>query len=274
VAVRARHSARGQHFLRSSALAAELVRAAGISAGDLVYDLGAGTGVFTRALAHAGARVVAVELDPVLAAALRSRFEHVVEDDILRVPLPREPFRVVANLPFCDGTAILRRLFDPRVPLVSADVIVEWGLASKRTAVWPSTRLSVEWGAWFELSLARRLPRCCFAPPPTVDAAVMRGSRRKHPLVPPSDAGAYRRFVATAFRDGLRAVLSPRQIKRAGLELGFQPSARPRDLDATQWAALFRISREPAPSSPRRTSAGSGASLKGRRGKPRGGGNT
>jgi len=240
VAVRARHSARGQHFLRSSALAAELVRAAGIGAGDLVYDLGAGTGVLTRALARTGARVVAVEVDPALAAALRSRFEHVVEADILRTPLPHEPFRVVANLPFSDGTAIMRRLFDPRVPLVSADVILEWDVAKKRTAVWPSTQLSVEWGAWFELSLARRLPRSCFSPPPSVDAALLRAGRREQPLVPPRDAGAYRRFIGTGFRDGLRAVLSPRQIKRAALELGFQPSARPRDLDARQWAALFR----------------------------------
>jgi 23S rRNA (adenine-N6)-dimethyltransferase len=241
VAVRARRSARGQHFLRSSALAAELVRAAGIGPGDLVYDLGAGTGVLTRALARTGARVVAVELDPVLASALRSRFEHVVEEDILRAPLPREPFRVVANLPFCDGTAILRRLLDPRVPLVSADVIVEWGLAAKRSAVWPSTQLSVEWGAWFELSLVRRLPRTCFTPPPAVDAAVLQARCRREPLVRAEDVSDYHRFLETGFHAGLRALLSPRQIKRAAVELGFAREAQPRDLDAHQWAALYRL---------------------------------
>ena len=129
MAVRARHSARGQHFLRSSALAAELVRAAGIGRGDLVLDLGAGTGVLTRAIAGTGARVVAVELDPDLAASLRARFADVIEADILTIELPRQPFRVVANLPFACGTAILRRLLDPRAALVSADVILEWGLA-------------------------------------------------------------------------------------------------------------------------------------------------
>jgi 23S rRNA (adenine-N6)-dimethyltransferase len=270
--VRARHSARAQHFLRSSALAAELVRAAGIGAADLVYDLGAGTGVLTRALAHTGARVVAVERDPALAADLRRRFDHVVEDDILRIPLPCEPFCVVANLPFCDGTAILRRLLDPRASLVRANVIVEWGLAAKRTAVWPSTRLSVEWGAWFDLSLVRRLPRSCFAPPPNVDAAVMRAVRRKEPLTTPARAPEYRRFVADGFRDGLRAVIPPRQLKRGSAELGFARTAQPRDLDATQWAALFRLSREWPPSSRPRTSAGTGASGRGRRGRPRGGG--
>ena len=67
-------AARGQHFLRSSRLAAELVREAGVAAGDVVVDVGAGTGLLTRELAAAGARVTALELDPALAADLRRRF--------------------------------------------------------------------------------------------------------------------------------------------------------------------------------------------------------
>src|SRR5213076_3278966 len=92
--------ARGQHFLRSSAVAQDIVRSAGVAPGDLVMDLGAGTGVLTAALARAGADVLAVELDPVLAARLLARFPRVVEDDARRVALPRGPFHVVANLPF------------------------------------------------------------------------------------------------------------------------------------------------------------------------------
>ncbi|HEY8727808.1 MAG TPA: rRNA adenine N(6)-methyltransferase family protein [Gaiellaceae bacterium] len=246
MAVRPRSRGRGQHFLRSSKLAAELVRAAGIRPGDLVFDLGAGTGALTAALVRSGASVVAVEIDTALAAALRRRFTEVrvLEDDLLRVPLPRVPFKVVANLPFEGGTAALRRLLDPRVPLENADVIVDWGLASKRASVWPGTQLSAYWGAWFELSLVRRLPRCVFAPPPSVDAGVLRIVRRAQPLVPPSDRRAYEAFLACGYRDGLRSAVTPQRLKRYEAELGFARQARPRDLDAAQWAGLWRAVRQ------------------------------
>jgi 23S rRNA (adenine-N6)-dimethyltransferase len=240
VAVRPRaQRGRGRHFLRSSKLASELVRAAGIRGGDLVYDLGAGAGILTSALTDAGARVVAVEIDHGLAADLRRRFPNVIEGDATQLTFPREPFKVVANLPFEGGTAILRRLLRPGVPLTSGDVILEWSAASKRASLWPSTQLGTYWGAWFELSVARRLPRCVFAPPPSVDAAVLRIVRRQEPLVPTRLHRAYADFLARGYKEGLRAVVARGTLRRLEAELGFDRRAAARDLDARQWAALF-----------------------------------
>jgi 23S rRNA (adenine-N6)-dimethyltransferase len=243
VSVRVRQSrARGQHFLRSSALAADIVRAAGVRPGELVVDVGAGTGVLTAALARADARVVAIEVDPDLAARLRQRFPQVVEGDALLVPLPREPYRVVANVPFDGATSILRRLLaDPS--LVTADVILQWEVAAKRAAVWPSTALGVRWGAAFELALVRRVPREAFAPPPAVDAGLLRASRRAEPLVSAREEHRYARFVETGFRRGVREVVSPLTLKRLARDLGFPVRPRPCDLDAAAWAALYRSVR-------------------------------
>jgi 23S rRNA (adenine-N6)-dimethyltransferase len=229
--------ARSRHFLRTSALAAELVRDACVGPDDLVVDLGAGTGRLTGELARVARRVIAVELDPRLASRLHGRWPNVdvVPGDATQVPLPREPFRVVANIPFDRTTEILRRLLDdPRTPLIRADVVVAWGVVRKRVLPWPSTLNGVLWGAWYEASSSRRLPREAFDPPPTVDAGVLVYARRAVPLVPERECRRYRGFVAMAFRHGLRAVATPHALRRMGVE-----GAAPRELDAYQWAALY-----------------------------------
>ncbi len=232
---------RSQHFLRTQALAEELVLAAGVSSGDLVLDLGAGSGRLTAELARRARQVVAVELDPRWAEHLRGRWQEVevVRADAATVPLPREPFRVVANLPFDRTTAIFRHLLDdPRTPLARADLIVEWGVAVKRSLPWPSTLNDVVWGAWYSTSLARRLPRSLFEPPPSTDAGVLVLDRRARPLVPDACWQSYRRFVAAGFRRGVRSVAPARTLRRLGLT-----GLAPRELDAHQWAAVFAASR-------------------------------
>ena len=239
----------GRHLLRSRALVASLVDDAGVASGDLVLDLGAGEGIIAAELARRGARVLAVEIDPAQAARLRQRFGAdgrvtVLSADARRLRTPREQFRVVANLPFGGATAILRRLLDdPRVPLVAADVVLEWGAAAKRAAVWPTTLLGAYWSAWHEVTLARRLPRCAFAPPPAVDAAVLRLRRRGEPLVTVGDARAYRVFLERCFAGRPRDAVPGRTWKRLAAGLGFDARADARDLDARQLAALFRAVR-------------------------------
>lgn len=235
----------GQHFLRSRALARSLVDGAGVAAGDLVVDVGAGRGAITAELVERGAIVWAVEADPALAAVLRERFGsrvRVLEADARFLEWPRRPFAVVANLPFTGGTEILSSLLgDAGAPLRRAELVLQWEAAAKRAAIWPSTLLGVVWGALYELTLVRRLAPSAFAPPPTVDAGVLRAARRTRPLVPPNDFPAYRAFVRRAFeaQAPLRRLLPPRTAKRLAGELGISARALPRDLDAARWAAVF-----------------------------------
>jgi len=252
VAVRQRptRGAPGQHFLRSSRLAAELVRDAGVVPGELVFDIGAGTGMLTCALLEARARVVAIEADSALAAQLHRRFVgrdvSVVEADARSFAWPREQFSVVSNLPFAGSGRIIESLLrDPASGLRHADVIVQWELGQKHAAVWPSTLRSSYWRAWFEVTIAARLVRSAFAPPPSVDAAVLRVTRRARARVDPEDQDRYWRFLAGAFRSqaplgrALRGQVTPRQLRRLADVCGFDVASRPRDLDARQWASLF-----------------------------------
>ena len=123
-----------------------MVRRAGISAGDLVVDLGAGHGVVTAALLDAGARVVAVELHPQRVAVLRDRFASapvtVVRADVTAVRLPRGPFRVVANPPWSLAESVRAHLH--RAPgLVRADLVLPRWLVHR----WAGSSAHVEVGA-------------------------------------------------------------------------------------------------------------------------------
>jgi 16S rRNA A1518/A1519 N6-dimethyltransferase RsmA/KsgA/DIM1 with predicted DNA glycosylase/AP lyase activity len=95
----------GRHFLRSKRLAAELVAEAEIARGDLVLEIGGGTGMLTKAIARTGAGLVVIERDRALAAQLRNRFAHlaaveILEEDATEHDGPGQPFTVVANLTF------------------------------------------------------------------------------------------------------------------------------------------------------------------------------
>ena len=237
-----RPSTRSQHFLRTSALAAQLVGEACIQPDDLVLDLGAGSGRLTAELAQVARHVLAVELDPAWATALRGRWPNVevIEGDAACIRLPREPFRVLANLPFDRTTDLLRLLLDdPRAALVRADMIVEWAVAIKRGLPWPSTLNDVLWGAFYETSVARRLPRIAFRPSPTADGGVLVFRRRATPLIPLELAHSYRRFAARGFRRGLQSVAAPRALKGVA-----ERGATARDLDAHQWAEVFLRQRD------------------------------
>jgi 23S rRNA (adenine-N6)-dimethyltransferase len=167
----------GAHFLLPR-VAADIVRAARVGDGDLVFDLGAGLGALTAPLAATGARVVAVERHPGYARSLARRFDgrtgvRVVAGDLLTVPLPRRAFRVVANIPFATTAALLRRLLAAGAPpLARADLVVEYGVARRLTGP-PRDGQARWWAARYDARIARRLPAACFDPPPRVDAALV-----------------------------------------------------------------------------------------------------
>lgn len=174
-----------------------LVGSAGIRPGDLVLDVGAGHGSITAKLVDAGARVVAVELHPARAAALRRRFGSsivVVEADAADLRLPRRPFKVVANPPFGITTALLRRLLGHRSRLRSADIVVPAQVAAR----WASGRApgADRWTASYRLQVAARLPAGAFRPPAPMATALLHierhGRSAADPNAPPSASQARR----------------------------------------------------------------------------------
>jgi len=234
----------GTHFLRDRALIAQLVRACGAGDGRLVLDLGAGRGAITAGLAAAGARVIALERDPRLAAGLRRRFDHdprvrVVEADLRTVPLPHREFLVVASPPFSLTTALCRRLLgDPAVPLAGAELVVGYGAARWLASPWPRDAETAWWAARYQMRLARTIGAAAFVPPPRTNAARLsvcprpiaasaRGQQRLRALL----RLAYR-------RPGARADVVLAGNRRLLVRAGLDPRTPVTELTAEHWHHL------------------------------------
>lgn len=206
----ARRRSLGQNFLTDPSVVERLVDGASIDPGELVIDLGAGGGALTIALARAGARVRAVEIDPVWVRRLSGRVKEqgladrveVVRGDIRRTPLPDEPYRVVASPPFGLTTAVLSRLLDePAVGPWRADLLIQREVTAKRTAQPPTSLRTAAWAPWWTFEMGMEVARSAFRPVPSVDAAVLVARRRPMPVLPD--------WLAFDFRELLRPGWDP-----------------------------------------------------------------
>ena len=192
----------GQNFLQPE-VAEALVAAASFRDDDIVVEIGAGLGSCTFSLAKRVRRVFAVEVDPALAARLRSALDRrnvanvsVLCLDARRYRIPNRPFRAFGSLPFGATTALMRHLLDdPEGGLIRADLVVQWEVARKRAAVPPTTLLSAAWTPWWTFELGQRVPAQSFRPVPAIDAAVLTVARRTPALLPVDMAIPYVEFI-------------------------------------------------------------------------------
>lgn len=239
----------GQNFLTSGRTIRRLLACTDIGPEDLVVEIGPGKGHITRELLPRCGRVLAAELDPALCARLRERFAgearlRLWQGDFLSMPLPREPYKVFANIPFSRTTDILRRLTQGPNPPVCAWLVVELG-AAKRFAGQGKPGLSaLALAPFFQVRVAAPVPREQFHPAPRVDAALLELRRRSDPDLPPSQRQAFRRFLEQGLGRGARSLLTRGQIASALGRAGLPLPADDANMKYVQWLCLFRAWRQ------------------------------
>ncbi|HEY3753211.1 MAG TPA: 16S rRNA (adenine(1518)-N(6)/adenine(1519)-N(6))-dimethyltransferase RsmA [Pseudonocardiaceae bacterium] len=187
----------GQNFVHDANTVRRIVAAAGLTPDDVVLEVGPGLGSLTLGLLPAARAVVAVEIDPVLAARLPVTATerapgvadrlHVVAADALTVPaadLPMAPTAMVANLPYNIAVPVVLRLLADLPGLAHGLVMVQAEVAD-RLAAPPGSRTygvpSVK-AAWYaDVRRAGTVPRSVFWPVPNVDSALVSFTRRPVP---------------------------------------------------------------------------------------------
>lgn len=254
----------GQNFVHDANTVRRIVRIAGVAAGETVLEVGPGLGSLTLGLLEAGAGVIAVEIDRRLADALSATTAArlpadaarltVVTGDAMRTPVPGDPVRLVANLPYNVAVPILLRLLAD-VPTLAAGVVMVQAEVGERLAAAPGSKVygspSVK-AAWYgRFALAGTVPRGVFWPMPNVDSVLVRFERG----TPPGDEAlrlAVFRLVDAAFvqrrktlRQSLAPVLGGASAAAVVLErAGIDPGLRGERLDVDRFVRLARASAD------------------------------
>ena len=239
-----------QNFLADPQLARRL--AADVGPDDLVFEAGPGGGMLTGPLLDRARRVIAYEKDRHFAERLRSRFGHhehfrLHTGDFRDAHPPREPFRVVANVPFAITTDIVRWCLDART-LTTASLVVQLEFARKHTGDYGRwSRLTVDAWPEHELALGIRIDRHRFRPVPKVDAAVLHLRRRPEPLLPWRALKDYRDLVSLGFTGiggslaaSLRQAVPARAAARACAEAGIAKDTPVGLVPPDNWIALYK----------------------------------
>ena len=161
----------------------------------------------------------------------------------------RRAHHVASNVPFHLTSPLLRRLL-PQSQWDTATLLLQWEVARKRAAVGGTTLLTASWWPWYVFALGSHVPARAFTPMPAVDGGILVIRRRAVPLLGPDERQSYQELVRHAFTGrgrGLPAILRrhlPERDVRAWM-LGHDrgPRTLPRDLNADDWVALYRLRR-------------------------------
>jgi 16S rRNA (adenine1518-N6/adenine1519-N6)-dimethyltransferase len=248
----------GQNFMHDPNTVRRIARLAEVGPQDVVLEVGPGLGSLTLALLETGAQVVAVEIDPVLAAGLPGTVAEraptaaarltVVTADALRVDPAAlaVPTALVANLPYNVAVPVVLTLMERLPSLRSGLVLVQAEVADRLAAGpgEPAYGIPSAKAAWYaRVRRAGAVPRSVFWPTPNVDSGLVALTRREPPATAATREDVFA-CIDAAFaqrRKTLRAALagwagSPAAAEELLRAAGIDPRTRGEQLGVQQFA--------------------------------------
>jgi len=256
----------GQNFLHDGNHLRKILDAARLSPGDVVLEVGPGTGALTERLVDEGANVVAVEIDrdmqPILQARLGDKItlhigdaldgKHAINAEVLALlgqdvqaasPKPQASsptFKLIANLPYNIASPLMANLAVDHLSMTGMVVMIQKEVADRLLAP-PGNKaygpLGVLLQALFTIERVCVLKPGCFYPPPSIDSAVVALHRRADPLCEDAKAlGALLHKLFSKRRKQLGSILG----RDATLPEGVDSSMRPEQLSVEQLCELAR----------------------------------
>ncbi len=230
-----------QNFLRSPKLVESLVAQSNLKKDDIVYDIGAGSGIISATLARKVKQVIAVEFEPGAAKLLIHNMQEypnvsVKIGDIMKMNLPTTPYKIFANIPFHLSSPIVQRFINSPMSPEAAYLVVQKQFGRKLIATDTSHftgQLGMLLGAEYKVKIIKSLRKTDFWPHPAVDTVLVEMIKRKDPLIAKNRLSAYTQFTIQCFSDPKKLAKMPLHV------IGQTPGASPSRLSLDQWVILF-----------------------------------
>ncbi len=240
----------GQNFLMDPNTLTRLVEKLQLTSTDTVIEIGPGTGLLTERVQPLVYRLIAVEIDRILAPLLQQRFaQHtnmtIVEADILHTDVQAlcagASARVIGNIPYYITTPIIFHVLDNPGSIKDMTLLMQKEVG-QRIVAQPNSKeygiLSVFSQAYSDVELLLTVPATVFRPKPKVDSCLVRWNFAPSRRLQIQDDVLFRKLVRTAFnqrRKMLRATLKEFNLEKL---TGWDITRRPESLKIEEWIQL------------------------------------
>lgn len=254
----------GQHFLIDQSVLDAITEAAKIEPTDHVVEIGPGVGVLTKELLQRAAHITSIELDSRMIPLIEEYLKltpiedpvqtpyhgvsapgqlTLIEGNALQEPMPTEPYKLVANIPYHITSPLFRHVFlqSPMLP-TSVTFLMQREVAERIADTEDAGILTIIVGLFGKARLVRHVAPECFTPPPKVDSSVLHVDCYAEPLADSETLEEVFRLTKIAFsqkRKMLRNTLGAFQDVTERLKaLGIEETRRPQTLSVQEWIAL------------------------------------
>ena len=255
----------GQVFLKNQKISQKIVKELEIKKGEIVVEIGPGTGFLTQELILSNEKIIAIEKDPKLIGYLKEKFANnknliLIEGDIREI-LKEEKiqeiiqskdynkgYKIVGNIPYYLTSYLLRLLMELENKPKLVVLMVQKEVAQRIAAQPPKMNLlSVLTQFYFQPKIIQIVKKGNFSPPPKVDSAIIKLTPWKNQYNSnPKLEKKFIQLVKAGFAqpkktliNNLKILIPKERINEILTKNNFDFKIRPSVLSLSDWLKIF-----------------------------------